>query len=134
VTLVDRLPTGGDNFGTDCPASGNDTVFDDASPSPITTGLAPFASTYSPVEPLSAFAGKSGAAVNGVWTLKAADLAEDDTGTIECWTLNGPVRGRRRAVRRLGGPRRRPEQRRRRDARGRDLRPSRRGRHVQRVA
>lgn len=88
VTLVDRLPTGGDNFGTDCPASGNDTVFDDASASPITTGLAPFASAYSPVEPLSAFAGKSGGAANGVWTLKAADLAEDDTGTIECWTLN----------------------------------------------
>ncbi len=77
----------GDNFGTDCPAGSNDTVFDDSALLPVTAGSAPFAGSYKPEQPLAAFKGKFGAAINGSWRLHVADTVTVDTGTLQCWQL-----------------------------------------------
>jgi subtilisin-like proprotein convertase family protein len=87
VPLSIRRGGGGDNFGTDCPASGNDTIFLDSAATAISAGIAPFVGSYRPETPLSAFNGKTGAAVNGIWKLHAYDSAGGDTGNIECVTL-----------------------------------------------
>lgn len=75
----------GQNFGsgaTDC--TGTFTVFDDSAGSSITTGTAPFAGSFQPEQPLSAFNGK---ASNGTWTLRIIDDAGGDVGTLFCWEL-----------------------------------------------
>ena len=84
VNLSVQRGGGGDNFGTDCPASSNDTVFDDAAATPISAGTAPFVGTFRPDQPLSAFVGKP---ANGMWQLKVVDSFAIDTGNIECVTL-----------------------------------------------
>lgn len=76
---------GGDNYGTganDC--SGTPTIFDDAAATAIGAGLPPFAGTFRPESPLSAFNGKS---INGTWKLRVNDNATLDTGTVGCVTL-----------------------------------------------
>lgn len=88
VVLSQNRGGSGDNFGTDCPASANDTTFDDAAATAIGTGVAPFSGTFRPDEPLSAFNGKTGAAANGNWRLFVVDSAGLDVGNIECVTLN----------------------------------------------
>jgi subtilisin-like proprotein convertase family protein len=85
VLLTDRRGGNGDNYGTNC-TSGR-TVFDDAAPTPIAAGTAPFALGFKPEGPLSTFAGKSGAAANGTWTLTVSDHEGLDVGTLQCWTL-----------------------------------------------
>jgi subtilisin-like proprotein convertase family protein len=85
VALANNRGGGGDNFGTganDC--SGVPTVFDDSASIAIGAGTAPFAGTFRPDSPLSAFNGK---AVNGVWTLRVSDTAAIDVGTVGCVTL-----------------------------------------------
>jgi subtilisin-like proprotein convertase family protein len=84
VPLVVNRGGGGDNFGTSC---ANRTTFDDAAAVSITAGAAPFAGTFRPEGPLSAFNGKSGAAVNGTWTLSLADEVGGDFGNLQCWSL-----------------------------------------------
>ncbi|MEW6730357.1 MAG: proprotein convertase P-domain-containing protein, partial [Acidobacteriota bacterium] len=74
----------GDNFGTSCAAR---TVFDDAAATAITAGVAPFAGTFRPEGMLAAFNGKSGAAVNGNWTLRITDDLGGDVGILMCWGL-----------------------------------------------
>ena len=76
------------NLGTNCPADGNDTTFDDYADLFLDNARAPYVGTYQPEEPLAAFQGKSGSDLNGVWTLWARDLASYDTGVIECWSLS----------------------------------------------
>ena len=76
----------GNNYGNSCAQR---TTFDDNAATLITSGASPFFNTYRPEGKLSDFRGKSGAAVNGTWTL----LATDDTvnaisGELDCWTLN----------------------------------------------
>lgn len=95
VLLSYQLGGNGAGFGTDCPADGNDTTFDDQAATSILTGTAPFMGSFRPQQPLSAFAGKSGAQVNGNWTLEVADLGAADVGNIECAALllNGAVAG-----------------------------------------
>ena len=66
----------------DC--SGTPTVFDDAAATAISAGTAPFAGTFRPESPLSAFNGK---AVTGTWKLRATDTAALDTGTVGCVQL-----------------------------------------------
>jgi subtilisin-like proprotein convertase family protein len=87
VILASANGGAGDNFGADCPASGNDTVFDDASATPLHAGFPPYLGTFRPIEPLSAFNGKRGAEVNGTWLLRAVDSFPGDTGTLDCATL-----------------------------------------------
>ena len=85
VLLTDRRGGNGDDYGTNC--SSGRTVFDDAAPTPIAAGTAPFALSFKPEGPLSTFAGKSGAAANGTWTLTVSDHEGLDVGTLQCWTL-----------------------------------------------
>lgn len=75
----------GDNFGagaTDC--TGTFTVFDDAAASSIVGAIAPFAGSFRPEQPLSAFNGKS---LAGTWKLRITDDAGADVGTLFCWEL-----------------------------------------------
>ena len=76
----------GPDFGTDCPAGSNDTIFDDAAATPISAGRAPFVGSFRPEEPLAVFSGRSGSAVNGTWRLRAQDngFLGATPGSIEC--------------------------------------------------
>lgn len=60
------------------------TIFHDGCATSITTGMAPFSNCYIPEQALSAFVNQT---VAGTWTLRAADLATFDTGTLNSWTL-----------------------------------------------
>ncbi len=84
VELTSNNGGSGDDYGTSC---GGRTTFDDAAAATITAGAGPFAGAFRPEQPLSAFAGKSGAAVNGTWKLRITDTAGLDVGTLQCWTL-----------------------------------------------
>jgi subtilisin-like proprotein convertase family protein len=74
----------GQNYGTSC---GSPTVFSDDAVTNITDGTAPFAGVFRPQQPLSAFGGKSGVAVNGIWKLRVQDQAAEDSGILQCWSL-----------------------------------------------
>lgn len=93
--LTYQLGDAGAGFGTDCPADGNDTTFDDAAPTSIVDGTAPFVGSFRPQQPLSVFGGKPASAVNGTWQFIAIDLGPADIGNIECVTLelNGTAFG-----------------------------------------
>jgi subtilisin-like proprotein convertase family protein len=84
VGLTSDNGAGGDNFGASCASR---TVFDDDASTAITAGGPPYIGTFRPEQPLSAFAGKTGADVNGTWTLRIVDDAGQDVGTLHCWSL-----------------------------------------------
>ena len=87
IRLVDRLLTtsAGANFGTDCPADGNDTTFDDAAPVWISAGAAPRAGAFRPEQPLATFQGRT---PGGTWKLIAYNASGTGTvGRIECVRL-----------------------------------------------
>lgn len=82
VTLANHRGSSGDNFGSgaaDC--SGTPTVFEDGAPTAISAGTAPFAGSFRPDSPLSAFNGHE---MNGTWKLRVSDTANLDTGTLFC--------------------------------------------------
>jgi subtilisin-like proprotein convertase family protein len=82
VALSSGNGGGGDNYGSgtnDC--SGTPTSFDDLAATSITAGTPPFAGSFAPEEPLSAFAGEN---QEGGWILRIADTAAGDTGTVGC--------------------------------------------------
>ncbi len=85
VTLSQTNGVGGANYGTDCI---NETIFDDGAATSIDTGTAPFVGTFKPDQPLAAFIGKSGSGLNGNWKLHVVDSVTNQTGFIQCWTLN----------------------------------------------
>jgi len=87
VELTTGNGGGGDNYGTACSPQSSRTTFDDAAATSITAGVAPFAGTFRPEGTLSAFNGKSGAAVNGTWTLRITDAFALDIGTLNCVSL-----------------------------------------------
>jgi subtilisin-like proprotein convertase family protein len=76
VTLVNRRGSYGENF--------TGTTFDDQATTPITSGTAPFTGSFIPESPLTV---ANGFAASGTWSLKAADQAISDVGTIDTWTL-----------------------------------------------
>gem|GEM_PF-6148900 len=78
-SLTTKVTGSGTN---DC--SGTPTSFDDLAATSITAGSAPFAGSFSPEEPLSAFAGED---QEGGWILRIADTAAADTGTVGCVQL-----------------------------------------------
>lgn len=86
VTLAQNDGQSGQNYGIDCTASDR-TTFDDLAGAPIGTGVAPFIGTFTPMQPLATFNGKSGTNINGTWQLLATDPYSGDTGVIECWSL-----------------------------------------------
>jgi len=87
VTLVANRGFLGANFGTNCPTPSSRTTFDDNAPSAVAFAAAPFVGSFRPEQPLTAFSGKTGSAVNGAWRLRAIDSVTGNSGNIECWTL-----------------------------------------------
>ncbi len=85
VLLSDNRGGAGDNFGSganDC--SGTHTVFDDSAASAISAGVAPFAGSFRPEQPLSTLNGKNPL---GTWKLRITDTAALDVGTVGCVQL-----------------------------------------------
>jgi len=85
VPLANNRGGGGDNFGsgaTDC--SGTFTTFDDSAATAISAGIAPFAGSFRPETPLSAFSGKD---MTGTWKLRFSDTGLADVGTLFCAQL-----------------------------------------------
>ena len=87
VALVTGRGGTGENFGSSCGSQATRTTLDDAAATAISAGSAPFVGSYRPESLLGAFAGKSGAAANGIWKLHVADVASIDTGRVQCWSL-----------------------------------------------
>ncbi|MDZ7361708.1 MAG: proprotein convertase P-domain-containing protein [candidate division KSB1 bacterium] len=87
VALSNNRGGSGDNFGAACSPQSLRTTFDDAAPTPISSGAAPFVGAFRPESPLTAFNGKSGTQVNGTWTLRIQDTATLDVGTFQCASL-----------------------------------------------
>ncbi len=75
-TLFSEVGGSGDNF--------TGTYFDDAAADPITSGSAPFAGSFRPVD---AFAPLNGTDVVGDWVLSIEDDATQDEGTLNTWSL-----------------------------------------------
>ena len=88
VKIFDHTGAGGDNFGASCAPDIFRTIFDDASLAPITGAVAPYVGTFKPQQPLSAFIGKNGTNVNGIWKLRIVDSVRADVGYLQCWSLN----------------------------------------------
>src|SRR6185369_1472700 len=84
VVLSANNGQSGQNYGAGCDQM---TVFSDNASTTIEASGAPFVGTYKPQQPLSAFIGKNGAEVNGVWTLRVQDEAAPDSGALQCWSL-----------------------------------------------
>ena len=84
VLLSSRNGNGGQNYGSNCSAP---TVFDDLATRTLVFDSAPFEGAVQPQSPLAVFNGKSGSDLNGIWTLRVSDVAEPDSGIIQCWTL-----------------------------------------------
>jgi subtilisin-like proprotein convertase family protein len=83
VTLASRPGSSGNN-GDNL----KDIVFDDAAATPIANlpvGQTDYTGSYRPDTPLSAL---NGQAINGTWKLVVADVASQDTGTLNSWSLN----------------------------------------------
>jgi uncharacterized repeat protein (TIGR01451 family) len=75
----------GDDFGAGAPScAGSPTVLDDEASVSIDRVAPPFAGSFKPHEPLSAFDGRP---ARGVWELSFIDIAPDDSGTLHCWEL-----------------------------------------------
>ncbi len=87
VELTTDNGTSGDNYGSLCSSQSTRTTFDDAAATAITVGTPPFVGTFRPEGLLSAFNGKTGAAVNGSWTLRIIDDTGQDAGTFNCVTV-----------------------------------------------
>ena len=85
--LAVRAGANGRNYGVACSPDSSRTLFDDDATNLVASGFAPFVGSYRPEEPLAAFVGKSGAAVNGYWMLRAVDQSRPDVGVIQCWSL-----------------------------------------------
>jgi subtilisin-like proprotein convertase family protein len=60
------------------------TTFDDEADLSILEGLAPYAGSFRPEQPLSAFDGIQAA---GEWSLRVFDDADGNTGTLDSWSL-----------------------------------------------
>ena len=92
VLLASHKGGPGGGYGTGC-ASGSRVVFDDGADTFIDAAQAPVVGPFAPQSPLTAFKGKSGAAVNGTWRLRLSDDRAGLAGSLQCWslTLNGIV-------------------------------------------
>ena len=77
VTLSNRRGANGHNF--------IDTVFDDEAAATIGFASAPFTGSFRPDQLLSAFDGQD---AFGVWTLRVADRASQDVGSINRWGID----------------------------------------------
>lgn len=85
VELSTRNGNDGDNYGTSCSLR---TIFDDNATTPLALATAPFNGLVLPQQPLTGFIGWQPSQVNGVWKLRISDVAEPDSGLLNCWALN----------------------------------------------
>lgn len=76
VTLFSRIGGASDHF--------RNTIFDDQANSSITSGSGPFSGSYRPESLLSVLNGIDAA---GVWKLEITDMALQNTGTLQNWSL-----------------------------------------------
>ena len=83
VLLTSDNGGGGDNYGSACTPAGR-TTFDDAAPTLVTAGVAPFVGTFKPEGSLAVLNAKS---ANGTWRLRITDDLGADVGTLQCWSL-----------------------------------------------
>jgi subtilisin-like proprotein convertase family protein len=90
VILSDANGPGGQDYGTSCDAL---TFFSDSATNSIVDASAPFVGSFRPQQPLATFLGKTGNAVNGLWTLRVQDQSAGDTGTLQCWSLEADPEG-----------------------------------------
>jgi len=88
LSTANSLPASAADFGTGCPADGDDTAFSDAAPLALSEGSAPYVGAFRPASPLSSFDRRSDADVNGTWSLMAADVTAGLVGRIECARLS----------------------------------------------
>jgi autotransporter-associated beta strand protein len=88
TTIVLSSDNGGvaSDYGADCTDAGR-TTFIDTAPTAITSGAAPFVGRFRPEQALTAFNEKTGADVNGIWTLRVADDTAGAVGSLRCWSL-----------------------------------------------
>jgi subtilisin-like proprotein convertase family protein len=77
-----------------------DTIFDDAAPTPISAGDSPFAGSYQPESPLGALTGKN---AQGTWQLEIIDWG-GGFGTLNAWKLTIQPAGSAPARLPGGGP------------------------------
>ena len=84
------------DFGTACTDDTTKTTVSDAALRTFVGNVNPFdGADYLPDSPLSGFNGKSGAAINGTWTLEITDVfAGSPGGTIKCWHVEIETDGR----------------------------------------
>jgi subtilisin-like proprotein convertase family protein len=78
VALANR-PGGPNNSGDNFV----NTVFSDSASTPLSGGTAPYTGTFKPQDGL--LASFNGKPVAGKWTLRVADMAAQDTGTLTGW-------------------------------------------------
>ena len=76
AVLFDRRGSSGNNL--------TETVFDDNSSVPLSTGAAPFTGSFQPAEPIANLLGGN---LNGDWTLSISDGAFGDVGQLNDWQL-----------------------------------------------
>jgi uncharacterized repeat protein (TIGR01451 family) len=88
VVLVAQKGGDGDNFGVSCSPDAQRATFDDKAAVAIASGQPPFVGSFRPDQALGAFVGKPSSAVNGAWRLRIKDSFFQDTGRLECWSLN----------------------------------------------
>ncbi|MCP4663659.1 MAG: hypothetical protein GY856_50385 [bacterium] len=90
VVLMRSFVEGGILVGLGCPADFVGTVLDDEAAANLAGGTAPFTGWFNlehpsvVTNPLSRFLGEEAA---GTWTLFVSDLAANDVGTLEAWSL-----------------------------------------------
>jgi uncharacterized delta-60 repeat protein len=78
VVLFQQVGGAGQNF--------NNTVLDDEASQSVISGSAPFAGSYRPQQPLTAFDGSN---PNGTWQLRISDEVPNDAGgSINSWSLS----------------------------------------------
>jgi len=90
VPLILAFTEGGIFAGLGCPVDLIGTVLDDEAPTNLADGTAPFTGAFNVdhpsvgASPLSQFRGEN---AGGVWTLQIADLAAQDTGILNAWSI-----------------------------------------------
>jgi uncharacterized repeat protein (TIGR01451 family) len=87
VTLSQDNGGGGQNYGQDCLADADRTIFSDGATNSIVNGTPPYIGVFQPQSPLAVFIGKSGTNVNGTWKLHAVSDFSGLAGSIQCWSL-----------------------------------------------
>ncbi len=87
VNLSQNNGGGGQNYGQDCAADADKTIFEDEATNSIVNANAPFVGVFQPQSPLAVFVGKSGTNVNGAWQLHMVDSFGGFSGALECWSL-----------------------------------------------